>query len=195
MNGLKKHGITSETPKSLMLEAGTVYKNLKYNEETSIWEGTVLGATSGGSKFSYVKEYLDAEVDGAKVKVKGLKFKTNEECSLEVNMTEFAENIIVDSLHLVEDASKSIDGKYKCYVSKSAVEESDYLENIAFVGWLTSGEAIIIILPNAFCSSGLEFEPKDKEQTVYALTFEPHADIEGNLDYLPVEIYYPQATA
>ena len=48
---LKTHGITSETIKKMILGAGVIYKNLKYDAENSDWNGTPLGATSGGIKF------------------------------------------------------------------------------------------------------------------------------------------------
>jgi len=186
---LQKHGITTNTPSELMFRAGVVYKNLKFVEGD--WNGEVLGATSGGSKFSLVEEFADAEVDGALVKVKGLKVKIGETGTLETNITEFKEDVIKEALHLVE-GSKTAEG-YKVYTTKGLINDADYLENIAFVGELTSGEQIIFILPNAFCTSGMEIEPKDKEQAVFALTFEAHANIDGDLDHLPVEIYYPQA--
>ncbi len=184
---LKKHGITENTPSELMFRAATIYKNLKFDTD---WTGDVLGATSGGSKFSLVEEFADAEVDGALVKFKGGKVKIGETGTLEVNMTEFKEDVIKTALHLVE-SDKTAAG-YKVYKTKGRVDENDYLENIAVVGELTSGKNIIFILPNAFCTSGMEIEPKDKEQATYALTFEAHADITGELDHLPVEIYYPE---
>lgn len=190
---LKKHGITTSTPNELMFRAGVVYKNLKYTGNE--WAGDVLGATSGGSKFALIEEFADAEVDGAIVKAKGLKVKIGETGTLEVNMTEFKEDVIKSALHLEEDAAKSVEGVHKCYKTKALIGEDDYLENIAFVGELTSGKQIIFILPNAFCASGVEIEPQDKTQTVFTLAFEAHADIDGDLDHLPVEIYYPQATA
>lgn len=186
---LQKHGITTNTPNELMFKAGVVYKNLKF--EGSAWAGEVLGATSGGSKFSLVEEFADAEVDGAMVKVKGLKVKIGETGTLETNVTEFKEDVIKEALHLVA-GSKTATG-YTNYTTKGLIDDNDYLENIAFVGELTSGKNIIFILPNAFCTSGIEIEPKDKEQAVFALTFEAHADINGELDHLPVEIYYPEA--
>lgn len=189
MAGLKKHGITEQTPSELMFSAATIYKNLKFDTD---WTGEVLGATSGGSKWSLVEEFMDAEVDGAKVKVKGLKVKVGETGIVEVNMTEFKEDVIVNALHLVEDTTKPVTG-YKKYKTKANIADTDYLENIAVVGWLTSGKACILILPNAFCTSGIEAEPKDKEQAVFTLTFEAHADITDDLDHLPVEIYYPTA--
>ena len=51
--GLKKHGITSETIKNMILGAGVIYKNLKYEKPSNSWTGTPLGATSGGLKFNY----------------------------------------------------------------------------------------------------------------------------------------------
>lgn len=186
---LQKHGITTTTPSELMFRAGVVYKNLKFADGE--WTGDVLGATSGGSKFSLVEEFADAEVDGALVKVKGLKVKIGEVGTLETNITEFKESVIKDALHLVESSTTATG--YKVYNTKGLISDADYLENIAFVGELTSGEQIIFILPNAFCTSGVEVEPKDKEQATFALTFEAHADISGDLDHLPVEIYYPQA--
>ena len=191
MEGLKKHGITEKTPSELMFSAATIYKNLKF--ATNDWQGDVLGATSGGSKWSLVEEFMDAEVDGAKVKVKGLKVKVGEAGIVEVNMTEFKEDVIVNALHLVEDTTGTAVTGYKKYKTKANIAETDYLENIAVVGWLTSGKACILILPNAFCTSGIEAEPKDKEQAVFTLTFEAHADITDDLDHLPVEIYYPTA--
>ena len=187
---LKNHGITENTPSELMFRAATIYKNLKFSGED--WEGVVLGATSGGSKFSLVEEFADAEVDGALVKVKGLKVKIGETGTLETNITEFKEDVIKEALHLVLDSTKTATG-YKCYTTKGLIGDADYLENIAVVGELTSGKQIIFILPNAFCTSGMEIEPKDKEQAVFALTFEAHANIDGDLDHLPVEIYYPEA--
>lgn len=186
---LAKHGISATTPSELMFKAATIYKNLKFDTE---WTGEVLGATSGGSKFSLVEEFADAEVDGALVKVKGLKVKIGETGTLEMNVTEFKENIIKEALHLVEDSAKKATG-FKCYKTKALVVDDDYLENVAVVGELTSGKNVIFILPNAFCTSGVEIEPKDKEQATFALTFEAHADITGDLDHLPVEIYYPTA--
>ena len=74
---LKSHGITAETPKNLLFSAAVLYKNLKWSETQ--WQGTVLGATSGGTKVSIAQEYMDAELDGATVKIKGAKNKVGEE--------------------------------------------------------------------------------------------------------------------
>jgi hypothetical protein len=41
------------------------------------------------------------------------------------------------------------------------------------------------------CTSGLELEGKNKEQSVVKLTLEAVAENAGNLDTIPVKIYYP----
>lgn len=191
---LKKHGITTETIKKMILGAGVIYKNLKYNSEGSGgpgWEGTVLGATSGGIKFSWEATWLDIEIDGATVLVKGVsKQKVGEAASIEGQMTELTEDILVTAMHLVEDESE--DTNYTKYVSKENVDEDDYLENIAYVGTLSNGDNVIIILPNAICTEAFELETKNSEQTTFAVKFDCTADLENDsLNKLDIAIYYP----
>ncbi|KAK8833645.1 hypothetical protein M9Y10_042526 [Tritrichomonas musculus] len=188
---LKSHGITEKTPENLLFSAGAIYKNLKYSEETG-WAGTVLGATNGGITLSITPEYVDAEMDGASVPVKGAKIKVAETATMESNMTEFSEGVIKDSLHLELDTTANISG-YKKYVSKRSISKDDYLENIAYVGTLVSGKQIIVILPNAICTSALELQGQNKTQATYTITFECTASFEQtDLEHLPYEIYYPQ---
>lgn len=190
---LKKHGITSQTVENLILGAGTIYKNLTY--ASNEWTGTVLGATSGGIKFHYEAQWLDIEVDGATVLVKGIsKQKVGESATLEGQMTEVTEDILVTALHL-EQASTSEDTTYNKYVSKSNIDSSDYLTNIAYVGTLSNGKNVIIILPNALCTEAFEIETKNAEQTTFSVKFECTADLTNDtLDKLDIKIYYPKST-
>ncbi len=189
---LKKHGIMSETIKKMILGAGAIYKNLKYTEGG--WNGTPLGATSGGLKFSYEAQWLDVEIDGATVLVKGIsKQKVGESATLEGQMTEVTEGILADALHLVK--AESNDPDYVKYVTKSNVDADDYLENIAYVGALSDGKRIIIILPNAICTEAFELETKNAEQTTFSVKYECTADlINDTLDKLDIEIYYPSGS-
>lgn len=189
--GLKKHGITSETIKNMILGAGVIYKNLKYEKPSNGWTGTPLGATSGGLKFNYEAQWLDVEVDGATVLIKGVsKQKVGESATLEGQMTELTEDILVSALHLVKSTSE--DTTYVKYVSKENITEADYLENVAYVGTLSSGKNVIIILPNALCTEAFELETKNAEQTTFAVKFECTADLENDsLNKLDIAIYYP----
>lgn len=196
----KKHGITSETVKKMLLGAGVIYKNLKYTAGTGgaagSWSGTVLGATSGGITYHHEIQWLEVEVDGATVLVKGVsRQKVGESAYLEGAMTEITADILTTALHMVEDTSE--DTAYTKYVSKENINETDdYLENIAYVGTLSNGKNVIIILPNAICLEAFEINPQNANQTTFNVRFECTADLENDtLNKLDVAIYYPTATA
>ena len=196
----KKHGITSETVKKMLLGAGVIYKNLTYTAGTGgaagSWSGTVLGATSGGITYHHEIQWLEVEVDGATVLVKGVsRQKVGESAYLEGAMTEITADILKTALHMVEATSE--DTAYTKYVSKENINETDdYLENIAYVGTLSNGKNVIIILPNAICLEAFEINPQNANQTTFNVRFECTADLENDtLNKLDVAIYYPTATA
>ena len=77
---------------------------------------------------------------------------------------------------------------------KAHITEGDYLENFGFVGMTADGSRqIVVIFDYALCTSGLELEGKNKENSVIKATLEAYAAIDGDLDTLPVRIYYPDA--
>ena len=182
-------GVTENTPKNILFGAGTIHKGLKYST-TWNFEETLVGATSGGSKLSIIPEVTKVEVDGALVAVKGLSVKTGETATMEINFIELTEDIIKAATF--GKTGTSDDANFNQIVSKSAIEEGDYWENIAFVGKTLSGESIIAILENALCTSGFEQEGKNKEGAIGKYTFECHAELTGDLDTLPWKIYYPK---
>lgn len=190
--GLKTHGITEATLQNLMFSAGAYYKNLKVPESDGAWTGTPLGATSGGGGLTVEPEYITAELDGATVTVKGATQKVGEVGTMKINLTEFTEGLVADALHLVEDKTSKVTG-FKKYKTKALIDDSDYLENIAFVGKLTDGRQVIVIMENAICLSAFELDTKDKEQAVYELEMTCTADItQEDLNHLPIHIYFPQ---
>lgn len=157
-------------------------------------EENVLGATNGGNKLSIVPEITPIEVDGATVEIKGLNQKTGETGTLEVNLAQHT----VDSIKraIVGKAVESLIKGYTQIETKSLIELSDYLDNIAYVGTMTDGTEIIAILENAICSSGFELDGKNKETSVVATTFKSTADFaSGVFDKLPIYIFYPNKKA
>lgn len=158
-------------------------------------EDHVLGATNGGNKLSIIPEITPIEVDGATVEIKGLNQKTGETGTLEVNLAQHT----VESLKRAIVGQEVSDGLIKGFTqieTKSLIELSDYLDNIAFVGTMTDGTNIIVIMENAICSSGLELDNKNKETSVVATTFKSTADFKsGVYDKLPIYIFYPTKTA
>lgn len=188
---LVRTGLTEATPKNMLLEAGTIYKNLKY--ASGNWTGVVLGATKGGNKFTYAPELLDVEIDGIMVKTKGLTVKQGETAALEVNMVEITTDNVMRAM-LGTKGESDVEG-YDLIQPKANVADSDYEENIAFVGFRNDNQPIIIILGNAICTGGLEMDNKSKDNTVVKMTFESSADITtAGTGILPVKIYLPAQT-
>lgn len=190
-----KTGVSTDTPKSIMFGAGTIHKGLAYNTTSKSWnfEASCIGATQGGSKITITPEFVDVEADGALVLVKGLKVKTGETASMEINLLELTEDVIKDAL--VAQNGTSDDTNFNLIESKADLAEGDYYDNIAFVGKNLAGKNIIVILDNALCTSGFETEGKNKEAGVGKYTFECHADLDSDLDTLPYHIYYPKTVA
>ena len=187
-----RNGITSDTPKNILFGAGTIHKGLKYSS-TWNFEESLVGATNGGSKLSIVPEIYDVPLDGANVQVKGLRVKTGETATMEVNFAELTEDIIKATT--IGKTGTSSDATYNLIESKADIAVGDYWENIAFVGRTLDGKNIIAILENALITSGLETEGKTKESAVGTYTFECHAAADADsFDTLPWKIYYPKAS-
>lgn len=188
----KSSGITENTPKRIMLGAGTIHKGLTFSASTWNFEESLICATSGGSKLSIVPEFTDIEVDGALVKVKGLTVKTGETATLEINPVELTPDILKMAL-IGDTASDETATGYTKLTSRAVINEGDYVQNLAYVGKTIEGNPIIIIFKNALCTSGLELEGKNKEAAVPALTFECFADLSPAADTLPWSIYWPSS--
>lgn len=186
-----KNGVTADTVKNILFGAGTIHKGLKHTGGTWNFEETLVGATSGGSKLSIVPEVYDVPVDGADVLVKGLRVKTGEKATLEVNFIELSTDVIAAAAMGVVGADSDVTG-YALIESKADIEVGDYWENIAFVGKMLNNKPVIAILDNALCTTGFEQEGKNKEGAVGKYTFECHADPDTDMDKLPWRIYYPQ---
>ena len=187
-----RNGITADTPKRILFGAGTIHKGLKY---LSTWnfEESLVGATNGGSKLSIVPELYDVPLDGANVAVKGLKVKTGETATMEVNFAELTEDIIKAAT--IGKAGTATDTTYNLIESKADIAVGDYWENVAFVGKTLEGKNIIAIMENALITSGLETEGKNKESAVGTYTFTCHAAADADsFDTLPWKIYYPKTT-
>lgn len=185
-----KHGVTTTTPENVLLGAGTYHKNLEFKDGK--WTGDLLGATNGGGKVSITGEFYDIPVDGALVKVKGLTVKNGGTVTMEVTFAEISTEVL-KAATLFETATSDADG-FQMLKDKATIKEGDYIENFGFVGQTANGaKQIVVILENALCTSGIEIEAKNKEAATVKLTLEAYANNEGDLDTLPVKIYYPDA--
>lgn len=195
MSVMGKHGVTKTTPENILLGAGTIHKNLKWDSASKKWTGEIIGATSGGNSVEIKGEIKNIELDGALVLVKGLAVMQGGTGTMEVNFAELSVDTM--KIGMIGEEGESEAEGYTMIKTKANIEEGDYVPNFAFVGKTANGaKDIIVIMENALCTSGLKIEGKHKENAVIKLTMEAYAENEGNLDSVPVKIYYPKtATA
>lgn len=189
---LKNSGVTEKTPDNILLGAGTIHKGLKYDTAKK-WNfaESLVGATSGGNKFTIKPEISSIDVDGVLVRMQELDVKQGETATLEINFAEITEDILKASV-IGKVAESDVEG-YTLLTSKPDITVDDYFENISFVGRTITGKPIIVILGNALCTSGLELEGKNKEAGVGKYTFECSQKLTGDSRVLPYKIYYPAA--
>ena len=190
----KSSGITENTPKTVMLGAGTIHKGLTCADGIWNFEESLICATSGGSKLSIKPEFYDIPVDGALVKVKGLTAKVGETATLEINPIELKPDILNMAVIAESADSESATG-YTELTSRAVINEGDYVKHLAYVGKTIEGKPVIIVFDNALCTSGLELEGKNKEAAIPKFTFECYADLSPEADTLPWHIYYPTEAA
>ena len=191
---LVKHGITKDTPSNIPLGAGAWFKNLAFSDGG--WNGTVLGATSGGSSIKITPEVLDIEIDGAMALAKGLAVMQGGSGEAEVNFAEINADILkmttLGEILSAEDEGY-VDG-FDCIQTKNAIVEGDYITNLGFVGYTADqSKQIIVILDYALCKSGFQIDPKNKENSVVKATFTAYGGIDTDLDKVPIRLYYPKA--
>ena len=192
MSVIGKQGITTTTPENILLGAGTWHRNLKFVDGK--WTGDILGATNGGGKIAITGEFYDIPVDGMLVKVKGMVVKHGGTVTAEVNYAELSTNIM--KMATLFEQGESDAAGFTMLKDKAAITEGDYVENFGFVGYTANNQKqIIFIMENALCTSGMELEAKNKEAAVVKLTMEAYANNEGDLDTLPVKIYYPETVS
>lgn len=189
------NGVKADTVKNIPFGAGTIHKGLKYITESG-WNfaESCVGATKGGSSVKIEPEFYSVEPDGSTVAIKDFKRKVGEKATMEINLIELTEDIIKAAIVGTSQTSDISSTNYTLFTSKEDIEEGDYWENIAFVGETLDGKNIIVILPNALCTSGLSLDGKNGEESVGKYTFECHADVSTSLTTLPYKIYYPKAT-
>lgn len=186
-------GINENTPKNLLLDTGAFFVNFDITTDSyETAKSKLLGATSGGGKFEFKVNFREPSVDGKKGAVKGLKFIESWEISMGASMIEFKKEVFEHALGASKATATTVNTKnYTKIEGKNVLEDSDYLDNITWVGTLSgSEEPVIIQVFNALNGEGLSFEPKDNDDVVCELNFIGHSTTQ-DLDTPPFAIYYP----
>ena len=191
----KYRGFTTETAKSLLLNAGAYFKNFDVGTDdfdSAVTAGKLIGATKGGGEFSAVPEIRQIEVDGVAGRAKGLETIDSWDIYLKANVLEVKEATIQSGL-AASSVDTSTNTDYDIITASNNIEVSDYIDNITWVGTLSgSDKPVIIQIFNALNTDGLKFSTTDKAEATISLTFYAHYT-QDDLDTPPFKIYYPKA--
>ena len=193
---LPKSGYSADTPKRYLLNAGALVRNLSWDSEAKKWTYDVLGATSGGSKLSLINNLRQVEVDGVFTTPVGGDMIESSEGTFEVNVIEHTRDNVKMALfaNVVESDGSEFPEGYDIITPKQKIEESDYINNLGYIGTISGSDLpVIIIMEHAICTSGLELEVKDKAEAIYPLTFAARTAIDDiTTTSLPVRILMPK---
>lgn len=184
-------GFTADTAKHLQIDAGAFYKNYDPATDTpATASAKLLGATAGGGSFSAVPTIRQIEIDGVKGAVKGLEVIDEWAVTITANVKEITASVMAAAL-ATGNASASTTPAGTKITAGSEIADSDYLQNITWVGRISgSANPVIIVVKNALATNGLTLTTADKAEGVIAMTFTGHYTA-ADLDTPPFEIYYP----
>lgn len=185
-------GYNSNTAKRFLLDAGAVYKSVTYDALTGDFTGTLLGATSGGNEFILNQSLREVEVDGVKGRAKGTTVIEREDAELLINLKELTATNL--ALAVAGGNVDTADANYDVITSKGRIEDTDYLDSVAFVGRQSgTNKPVVILMENVLSIEGLTVQTEDNNETVVPIRLAAHADADDiTAGKIPVKIYWPK---
>ncbi len=191
--------IRSETFQKLQLNAGIILKNLSYSTisdasalktaiATAISAGTtLLGATRGGGTFTVTREMRTPEIDGMRYPFKGSDFVDSVDAFLSTTLVE----VTPDNVKLtLGNATATTSGKKTTIKMHTAVQDTDYIDSLTWVGDLADGQLVAITLKNAFNTADFSLTFTDKGEGTLGAEFHARQASVNDYDDAPFEIVY-----
>lgn len=174
-------GISSNTEKRLILDAGAFYRNYGETDEE------LVGATRGGATFTVEREDRDSELDGMKGPIKGLKRVVRHTARLEVTLVEVSQQTFLD----LTRGSETSDGTHRTVTPDNDIDSGDYYTNMAIVAeMMNTSDPIILKLLNALPSQEWDISTEDQDEGEVSMTVEAHYT-NSSLDDPPYRILLP----
>jgi len=132
--------------------------------------GTDIGLTRGGGKFSIEREYRQIEADGDFGPVKGririvksvAKLTLNALEMLKTNMTKFYPGMNFDTAGVTYDELSG---------NGMTISAGDYQDTVTWTGQTLDGRNVVITINNAINLEGIEWEMVDKEELVPEISY------------------------
>lgn len=189
----------TETFQNLQLNAGAFligfdYANiadstaLKTALATALADNTkVLGATRGGGTFVVTSEIREPEVDGKRYRFKGGAFVDSVDAQLTGTLVEIRPEIFAKVLATGESTTS---GKKTTIKMHTAIQATDYISSLVWVGDMSDGGVVLIALKNALNSNGMTLTFTDKGEGIIPFEFHAYQDSVEDYDYAPFEVIF-----
>lgn len=201
IESLKKRitGYTDKTMDNRQTGAGAYFKNYDVETDTftsAVESGKLIGATQGGGSVSIKAIITTTEVDGIPSDAVGMNDIDGWEVNMKANIIEVTPDVIKATLGAANVEDKLLGGlNYKKITGKTYLEETDYLDNITFLGTMSGYDnPVIVQIYNAIAVDGLNITPQDKKTTIVPTNFKAHSKF-GQLDEPPFAIFVPVKTS
>ena len=195
--------LRAETFDNLQLNAGIFIKNFNFASITTAEAlktaiinivtggqnpaGTLIGATRGGGNANVTKERRTPDIDGMRYPFKGSQFIDSADAYIATTLVEITPDNFVLALGTGE---KTTSGKITTVKMHTAVEDSDYLNNMCWVGDLADGQMVMIVLKNALNNADMQFTFTDKGEGTIGVEFHAYQDQVDDYDHAPFEVLF-----
>lgn len=191
MGGTATTGITANTILRMVFDAGALYRDWgEVGEE-------LVGVTRGGSTFNVTREDREAEFDGKRGPVKGLRRTVGHTAMLETTLVEMSLNTF---LELTRGTAVS-DGEHYTITPTNIIADSDYLTNVALVALssatagLPAGKPTVLKLLNALSIDEWAISVDDINEGELTTKWAAHYDSVIGFTTPPFEVLVPVAAS
>ena len=183
----------------LQLNAGIFLVNYDYSEiadadalraaiKTTLNDETkILGVTRGGGTFNVTRESRTPEVDGMRYPFKGADFVDSADAYLsttllEVNPTNFK--------RLLATGDTTTSGKKTTVTMHTAIQSTDYINKLCWVGDIADGRLVLIELDNAINTADFTLTFTDKGEGTLAAEFHARQAAVNDYDNAPFRVVF-----
>ena len=150
-------------------------------------ETKLLGATRGGGTFVVTSEIREPDVDGKRYRFKGGAFVDRVDAQLTGTLVEVMPERFAQILATGE---KETSGQKTTIRMHTAIQDTDYIDSLVWVGDMSDGGLVLIALKNALNNNGMTLTFTDKGEGTIPFEFHAYQSAVEDYDYAPFEVIF-----
>lgn len=191
--------LRSETMQKLQLNAGAFLIGFDYSTyanattlraalATALADSTkVLGATRGGGNFTVTSEIREPDIDGKRYRFKGGAFVDSVDAQLSGTLVEINPSVFAK---IMATGEATTSGQKTTIKMHTAIEATDYISSLVWVGDMSNGGVVLIALKNALNNNGMTLTFSDKGEGTIPFEFHAYQASVADYDYAPFEVLF-----